>query len=44
MRELVGGKESGRRRGRKNGGIKKEVAGKRSVMFCVSAIQNVMAT
>jgi hypothetical protein len=44
MRELEGRKEIGRRRGRKEGGIKKEEAGKRSVIFCVSAIQNVMAT
>jgi len=29
---------------RKEGVIKKEETGKRSVMFCVYAIQNVMAT
>jgi hypothetical protein len=44
MRELEGRKESGRRRGRKERGIKKKEAGKRSVMFCVTVIQNVMAT
>jgi hypothetical protein len=44
MREVEGKKKGGKRRGRKAEGIMKEETGKRSVIFCDSAIQNAMAT